>query len=431
MNYTQLSLQQAPSIATPMRFLVTAPLFAIAAALLFIINGPEMLYSRWLPNTIAATHLITLGFVTMSMLGALFQLLPVLAGSSFPKFSITSPLIHALFSGGVVCLSLGLARSQPLLIKIALFLLLPALLIFLIGASISLSKAQSSHASVKGMKYSILALWITLIFGTILASGHGWQSVALLRQYTGLHVAWASIGWITIMTIAIAYQVTPMFQVTNSYPNIIQRALIPAIFTGLICWTLVSYFTLSSIVNLSWLSAILELFICLLLVIYVVVSIRLLMKRKKRLIDSSLYFLLAGLINLIISIIVFLYSKIDYSDQSMLTGLIFFTGFVISIINGMFYKIIPFLIWLHLNRRLAFTNRSLSNIPTMNEIIPHKKSFMQFLFHILSLFMTLAAIQYPTVFFYPAAISWLFNWSLLFLLVVKSLLIYRDSCQLN
>ncbi|MFW2374372.1 MAG: hypothetical protein ACN4GM_14700, partial [Gammaproteobacteria bacterium] len=93
MSYTQLSLQQAPSIATPMRFFITAPLFAIAAALLFIINGPEMLHSRWLPNTLAAVHLITLGFVTMSMMGALFQLLPVLAGSQFPRSNITSPLI--------------------------------------------------------------------------------------------------------------------------------------------------------------------------------------------------------------------------------------------------------------------------------------------------------------------------------------------------
>ncbi|MCW8956327.1 MAG: hypothetical protein OQL09_05545 [Gammaproteobacteria bacterium] len=426
MNYTQLSLGQAPSIATPLRFLITAPLFAIAAALLFIINGPEMFQSRWLPNTLAATHLITLGFVTMSMMGALFQLLPVLAGSIFPKSSITSPLIHTLFSSGVICFTMGLANSQPLLIKIALFLLLPALLIFLIGASISLYKAQSSHASVRGMKYSILALWITLILGTILASGHGWQQLSLLRQFTELHVAWASIGWITLMTIAIAFQVIPMFQVTNSYPNIIQRALIPGIFITMVCWTLSRYFTLSSIINLSWLSTALELIICLLLLTHVVVSIRLQMQRKKRLIDSSLYFWLTGLISLAISIALFLYSKISISDQSMLLGLLFFSGFVSSIINGMYYKIIPFLIWLNLNRKLAFTNRTLSSIPTMNEVIPFKQSFTQFLLHIASITMTIAAVFYPSVFYYPAVISWLLSWSLLFILIVKSLLIYRN-----
>ena len=122
MNYTQLSLEQAPRIATPMRFLITAPLFAIAAALLFIFNGPEIFISRWLPNTLAATHMITLGFITMSMIGALFQLLPVLAGSLFPKSNITSPLIHIFFTMGTICLVLGLAYSQPLLIRIAFIL---------------------------------------------------------------------------------------------------------------------------------------------------------------------------------------------------------------------------------------------------------------------------------------------------------------------
>lgn len=427
MSYTQLSLQQAPSIATPMRFFITAPLFAIAAALLFIINGPEILNSRWLPNILAATHLITLGFVTMSMMGALFQLLPVLAGSQFPRSSIASPLIHAFFSSGIICLALGLENYQPLLIKIALFLLLPALLAFLIGASVSLSKAQSSHVSVKGMKYSILALWITLALGILLAIGHGWPSMALLRQYTELHLVWASIGWVTLMTIAIAYQVVPMFQVTNNYPNSMQRALIPGIFMLMLGWTLTRYFTLSSVLNLSWLSTILELIICLLLLSYVIISIRLQMQRKKRLMDSSLFFWLTGLISLAISIIIFLYSKINYSDHSMLLGLLFFTGFASSIINGMYYKIIPFLVWLHLNQKLAFTNRSLSSIPTMHEIIPQKQSFIQFLLHLLSIIMTITAVSYPTVFFYPAVVSWLLSWSLLLLLIIKSLLIYRNS----
>ncbi|MFW2372591.1 MAG: hypothetical protein ACN4GM_05665, partial [Gammaproteobacteria bacterium] len=366
-------------------------------------------------------------FVTMSMMGALFQLLPVLAGSQFPRSNITSPLIHTFFSSGIICLALGLANYQTLLIKTALFLLLPALLAFLIGTSVSLYKAQSSHASVTGMKYSILALWITLALGTMLTIGHGWPSVALIRHYTELHLAWASIGWVTLMTIAIAYQVVPMFQVTNNYPNSMQRALIPGIFLLMLGWTLARYFTLSSVLNLSWLSTLMELIICLLLLSYVIMSIRLQMQRKKRLMDSSLFFWLTGLISLAISIVIFLYTKINYTDHSMLLGLLFFTGFASSIINGMYYKIIPFLVWLHLNKKLAFTNRSLSSIPTMHEIILQKHSFIQFLLHLFSIIMTIAAVSYPTVFFYPAVVSWLLSWSLLLLLIIKSLLIYRNS----
>ena len=71
MNSAQLSLDQAPPFSVPLRFFVTAPLFAIAAALVLLWYGPAALDSRWTPAVLAITHLMTLGFVVMVMSGAL------------------------------------------------------------------------------------------------------------------------------------------------------------------------------------------------------------------------------------------------------------------------------------------------------------------------------------------------------------------------
>lgn len=63
MNTAHLSLDQAPGISTPLRFFLTAPLFAIVAAVLLLFTGPEILQDRWLPETLALTHLLTLGLL--------------------------------------------------------------------------------------------------------------------------------------------------------------------------------------------------------------------------------------------------------------------------------------------------------------------------------------------------------------------------------
>ena len=74
------SFDLSPPLAAPLRFFLTAPAFAMAAGLLLAATGTDGLASRWSPTTLALTHLMTLGFLGMAMLGALIQILPVVAG---------------------------------------------------------------------------------------------------------------------------------------------------------------------------------------------------------------------------------------------------------------------------------------------------------------------------------------------------------------
>jgi hypothetical protein len=64
---TELSLDQAPPIGVPMRFFLTTPLFAIAAFALLLWQDPDLLFSRWNPALLGATHLLTLGYMGLLM----------------------------------------------------------------------------------------------------------------------------------------------------------------------------------------------------------------------------------------------------------------------------------------------------------------------------------------------------------------------------
>ena len=78
-----LAYEDTPPLSAPLRFFLTAPVFGLIAGLVLIFDG-ELLGSRWTPGALAVVHLIAAGFMLQVMLGALLQILPVVAGAAFP-----------------------------------------------------------------------------------------------------------------------------------------------------------------------------------------------------------------------------------------------------------------------------------------------------------------------------------------------------------
>src|SRR5690606_6819760 len=93
-----LSFQQSPAPGVPLRFLLTAPLFVLLAALLLLGAGPSALASRWTGSALALTHLFTLGALANAMIGALMQILPVATGVSVLAPSVTARMVHGLLN---------------------------------------------------------------------------------------------------------------------------------------------------------------------------------------------------------------------------------------------------------------------------------------------------------------------------------------------
>ena len=93
MRMSGLSFASMPPLFIPLRFFLVAPWFGILASLLLLFYGESIITSRWTVETLAFTHLITLGFMLMSMMGALFQFIPVITGYSIPGSKKITPII--------------------------------------------------------------------------------------------------------------------------------------------------------------------------------------------------------------------------------------------------------------------------------------------------------------------------------------------------
>ncbi len=426
MNTANLALQQTPPLSVPVRFFITAPLFGILASLLLIYIGPDIFSSRWGLNTLALTHLFTLGFVSMVMFGAILQLLPVVAGTVIPKPVLTSSIIHFLLTVGSLSLTGGFIFGHDLLLRIAIVLL--GLSFFGFIAIVGYCLIQIKGNIIVGMRLALLALLITGGLGIILAIRFAYGiTLPLAMVLANIHLTWGLVGWVGLLIIAIAYQVVPMFQITPQYNTKLMRWLIPVLFIVLLLWTL-AYLWLDNNNLIGWISILIGLG----LAVFGAKTLHLQIKRLRKIPDVTLNFWRVGAVGLLLSIILWIAGTIwiklaNQPFYPLLLFILFVGGFVLMVIQGMLYKIIPFLVWLHLqNQQLnPLKTVHMVRIPHMKQIILPKLAQRQFWVYLIALFCTILALIFPSL-IYLAGITLLGSFILLEYNLLKALKLYRS-----
>ncbi len=420
-----LSLQQAPPFSVPARFLVSAPLFGLMAALVLLWFGPEMISHRWTPEILAVTHFLTLGFLAMSMLGAMMQLMPVLMGMVMPRPVLFSSIIHTpLFLG---CLSLGLAWLLQInqLFIVAMVLLGFSFSVFIVVATDRLLRSKNRHVTRSMMLLALLALFITASLGIYLSMGHSWQTFPLVRQLTDLHLSWGLFGWVFLLIMAVAYQVIPMFQITNEYPVMHQRLM------GWLIFITLSGLSLHHIWPLEILKMLSSILLAGCLIIFSLTTLWVLHNRRRQLADTTMRFWQLAMSSLLLLTLSWVIPTLMNLDLPVfMLGVLMIHGFAMTTINGMMYKIIPFIIWLHLsvhnkNLRDRGERGSQVKVPHMRKIIPEAASLWQFRFHLLSLVLLVLATIWPLWFYYPAALLFAIAQAVLLFNLLKAVRFYN------
>jgi hypothetical protein len=383
----------------PLRFFITAPLFALGAALLLLWQGGDIFNSRWNPALLGITHLLTLGYIGLVMVGAILQMLPVVAGTPMRRPELVASIIHTLATVGIIPLCVGLMFTVPLALQITLPVLGTALLLFAVLAVITLHSSLPQNMTAWSMRLAVLMLAATVLLGLILLSNHafGWW-LQEREMLSNLHLTWGLLGWIGILVIGVAYQVVPMFQLTPPYPAKLTRWLAAALFILLLLMAPAGLFPL--------LQMTLRILLAVGFATFALTTLQLQKKRKRKLSDVSLDFWRGGMISLLLAIALWFAAQIfpsigDMQSYVISLGLLMIVGFAMSVINGMLYKIVPFLVWFHLQSRRGANGPS---VPNVRVIMPESRTRPQMWLHFAALCTLFAAIYLPTIFTNPAAL---------------------------
>ncbi len=419
MNYTALSLSQAPPLSVPLRFFLTAPLFLAAAAMVLMFAGDALLLGRWSPTMLALTHLVTLGFLGLCMVGAVQQLLPVLIGTPLSSPRLVSTLLHLPMSGGIAALVAGMGLSQPWLLQLGTALLLPALLLFILVSGHCLWRTRSRHATVAAMRLALLALLLLAMIALWLLWFGQWH-LPLANPLTRLHIGWAAVGWISALLVGVAYQVVPMFQITPEYPPRLRRWLIPGLALLLLGWSMAHWW-------LTLLAPLLAHLLALSLILFALQTLRLQQQRRRRLADVTLDFWRLAMGCLILAMLGWIGAQwFEWAQLELLVGALFLLGFATSAVNGMLYKIVPFLVWLQLNNRLQAQGSWQGSIPNMKQVIAVSATRHQFHLHLIALSVLLITLALPAVIpSWAAGGLWLANAVYLWWNLLQAMRCYR------
>lgn len=427
MKQSQLVLSQTPPFSAPLRFFMTAPLFGVLAAVQMLFLDGDHFSNRWSVGMLAYTHLLVLGYLAMVMQAALLQVVSVLTGGQPRQVGRVAIVMHVTLTVGTLLLATGFITSLSYLVHTAVLLLVVSFVLF-IGAVISglcRSSAQRNTGFAVGLALASLA--ITVGLGAWLAIGHSVQGVVLARHLTDIHLAWGLVGWSGILLITVAYAVVPMFQLTPAYPSAVIRYLALTILVGLLVWVG------SAFLNIPALSLIGGLLVATGLALFAVMTLWLQHKRKRKpASEVTLWFWRCAMLSLLAAVLVWIAALIfpmlkQNSVYPLLLGLLMIHGFLISAVNGMLYKIIPFLTWLHLSIKVTEHKLSRRLIPNVRKMVVDERTHLQFWLHLVMLLLMFAVLWQPDWFLPPAAILFAASNLLLWLNLMAVVKIYKKT----
>lgn len=408
-----LELDGSPPLAVPLRFLLAAPCFACAAGLLLAWTGPDALQSRWTPAALALTHLMTLGFLAMAMAGAMLQMLPVVAGLAIPALRIVSVASWSGLASGTLLLAAGMFGGQAALVAAGALLVGSGLLCFAAAAGRALARRALGGAfeMVVGMRAALVGLLAAAVLGLSLAAA--WAGIAALPVLllTGLHAAWGLLGWVAMLVIAVSFQVIPMFQGTAAYPRRLALGL-PA---GLL---LLASWSAACLRGASW-QAWPAAAIALTLAAFAGFTLYLLARRKRAPDVTTLYWRLS-LSSVIVCALLWFGMDADSPQRPLLLGILFIGGFAASAVNGMLYKIMPFLLWYH----LAAAGLPRRSVPGVNHWIGKRAAQAQFGCHAAAIVALAASVPLPAL-ARPAGLLFAGGMAWLGAMLAKAALRYR------
>lgn len=373
----KLAFEHTPGLALPLRFLLAAPWFGALAGLLLVWQGVDAMSTRWAPATLAVTHLLTLGFLGMAMAGSLLQMVPVVAGVELHWARRLGPVIWGALAGGALLLAAGFLHGLPWCLRAAGILLAGAfiLLVAVLARALSQRSAPNALPVVAGMRQALLALACAVTIGVALAAFLVGAVRLRVMEWTNVHAAWALVGWVGVLVVSVVFQVVPMFQSTQVFPRHLAFTLPPLCLAGLVLWSA------GYLLNQTWqwfgaglVSACLGLF-----AIYTLV----LLFRRKRAADASTWYWWLSLGSLLASVAAYL-----SIDNALVLGVLFIGGFAMSAVNGMLYKIVPFLLWYH-------GQHAGCDVPGVRQLMPESEPRVQFAWHAASVAMLLAAAIAP------------------------------------
>jgi hypothetical protein len=179
------------------------------------------------PRVLGGLHFLTLGWLSLSIFGAL----RVFSGVALGRSGFAMPLvlwIHRLWTLGVILFPTGLIFHLPLFILSGVLLIGVALVLFTIHILPALIRAQRGGLTRGYLMIALASLWGAWILGASAASLRTPLPVGgLPAGYLDAHVLLAVFGWVGATVVGVGSHLIPMFALSREPSTLAVKLALP------------------------------------------------------------------------------------------------------------------------------------------------------------------------------------------------------------
>ncbi|HET9439735.1 MAG TPA: hypothetical protein VFO52_06175 [Longimicrobiales bacterium] len=326
----------------PAAHFVTGLVFLTAVALLLPFVAPDLAAGRFLqPRVVAATHLITLGWLTVSIMGALCQLFTVVLGTPL-RWIRVSAVTLALYAPGLALFVTALLAGWTTLVIAGALMFSSALILFLVNAIATLKRSKTRDLTWWSLAGAFFFLAATITFGVSLAvnlqtSHLGYGRLGAL--FVHVHVALG--GWVLLTVIGVARRLLPMFLLSHGADERALRVAAWSMGGGAFVLTLFHRALTRPL-------ALLAIALMALAVIALAAQIAAYVRTRHRpQLDAGLRMVLAGGAFLLAGLVIGLTALLRGGTGMLAAYGVAIVGGLGLFVAGHYYKILPFLLWNH------------------------------------------------------------------------------------
>jgi hypothetical protein len=376
----------------PLRYFVTAQVAFVTALLWAPWQVSDLLDFYYQGHDLALTHLLTLGWITMTVMGASFQLVPVALETTLWSERLACWQYWIMLTGVAIMVShFWIGHHEGLAVGAGLVLV--AVILFLVNMGRTMWQLPRWDIVGRHVAAALVYLASTAIMGNLMALDKVFDFLGgqVLRTIHA-HAHLAGIGWITMMIIGASYKLIPMFSLSelrDERPAYWEFWLLQVGLVGL-------YMTL--LLESSW-AILFALLIAAAVGLFLLSMREVLRSRRRPRLDWGLRHSLTAMITLAILTILGLWLATGWvpSEEfgARLTfgyGALALLGWISVTIIGMMYKIIPFLVWHHRYSDLV----GLRPVPAATQLLGEVTARVEFWLLHAGILMTVAGLVFTS-----------------------------------
>lgn len=336
-----------PSLWVPLRYFLAAQAAFVTVLVWVPFRVSDLLDFYYQGHDLALVHLLTLGWITMTIMGASFQLVPVALETTLYSGRLARWQFWFMLLGVTAMVGHFWIGRHPGM-AFGAGLVLVAVALFVINMGRTLSRLPHWDIVARHVAAALVYLAATAILGNLMALDKLYDFLGgqVLRTIHA-HAQLAGIGWVTMMIFGASYKLIPMFSLGELQDERGARWQFWLLNIGLV--GLFGTLLLQS----EWI------FLFALLIVAAVglflwKMVQVLKTRRRPRLDWGLRHALSATVSLPILAILGLWLATGWIPSEEFGarlafgyGVLALLGWVSVMIIGMMYKILPFLVWHH------------------------------------------------------------------------------------